>query len=115
MNCWEHVLILSKGKPDKKYRDLVSSIKDIRPVIKMVRGKNVLGHDAPFPQEIPELLISYMGKNDIVLDPFLGSGTTSIVANRFGVRSIGIEKSKDYFVLCQEMIRKNAFSQMTIL
>jgi|LSQX01.3.fsa_nt_gb DNA modification methylase len=115
LNCWEHILILSKGKPNNKYRELISDIKDIRPVIKMIRGKNVLGHDAPYPQEIPELLISYMNKNDIVLDPFLGSGTTCIVANKYGVRSIGIEKSKEYFALCKEMIEKNAIYQLSIL
>lgn len=104
LNCWEHIIILSKGNPDNKYSGLVSQIKDIRPVIKMIKGKNVLGHDAPYPNDIPELIIKCMEDSDVVLDPFLGSGTTAIVANRYGINSIGIEKSDTYYELCKERI-----------
>lgn len=104
LNCWEHILILSKGKPDEKFKSLQSGIKDIKPVIKMIHGKNVLGHDAPYPLEIPYLVIKCMQKNDIVLDPFLGSGTTCIAANRKNTYSLGIEKSEKYFHLCKHLI-----------
>lgn len=107
LNCWEHVLILSKGTKNREFKEIKSSIQNIRPVIKMVRGKNVLGHDAPYPKEIPELLIRHMKTDEVVLDPFLGSGTTSIVANEYGVESIGIEKSDEYFILCEKQITKN--------
>ncbi len=107
LNCWEHILILSKEQPNSKYLELVSQIKDIKPVVKMVRGKNILGHDAPFPNDIPEIIIKYMETNDIVLDPFLGSGTTSIVANKYGISSIGIEKSEKYYELCRKRIHDN--------
>jgi len=106
LNCWEHVIILSKGKPNKKYKDLISSVHNIQPVIKIIHGKNVLGHDAPYPKEIPELLIKHMRPLDTVLDPFLGSGTTSIVANEYGINSIGIEKNAEYYSLCQTLIKK---------
>lgn len=105
LNCWEHVLILSKGKPNKKYSEIVSQIKNIRPVVKMVRGRNILGHDAPYPSDIPEIIIQHMEKEDVVLDPFLGSGTTSIVANKYGVGSIGIEKNDNYYELCKKRIK----------
>ena len=107
LNCWEHVLILTKENKSQKYLNLVSEVRDIRPVVKMVKGKNVLGHDAPYPKEIPELIIKYMKKEDVVLDPFLGSGTTSIVANSYGIRSIGIEKKDEYYQLCKDLIEKN--------
>lgn len=107
LNCWEHILILSKGIADKKFKEITSSIQDIRPVIKIVGGKNILGHDAPYPKEIPELLIRHLKTNEVVLDPFLGSGTTSIVANEYGIKSIGIEKNDQYFVLCQKQLNKN--------
>lgn len=107
LNCWEHVIVLSKGKPSSKFDPLRSQIADIKPVIKMVKGKNVLGHDAPFPQNIPNLLINCMDTTDSILDPFLGSGTTCIAANRKNVVSIGIEKSKQYFELCQRLISEN--------
>ena len=110
LNCWEHVLILSKGEPDKKYAELVSQIKDIHPVIKMIKGKNILGHDAPYPNDIPEMLVRNMINGDTVLDPFLGSGTTSIVANRYGVNSVGIEKNKKYYELCKHRISENLLS-----
>lgn len=104
LNCWEHIFILSKGKPSPKFSLLCSAIKDIRPVIKIVRGKNVLGHDAPYPKDIPNLLLRYMDEQDIVLDPFLGSGTTCIAANEKNISSVGIEKSEKYFQLCKTLM-----------
>lgn len=107
LNCWEHILILSKGQPNNKYSDLVSQIKDLRPVVKMVHGKNILGHDAPFPTDIPEMIIKKMSENDVILDPFLGSGTTAIVANMYNVKSIGIEKNDAYYELCKSRISQS--------
>lgn len=104
LNCWEHILILSKGEPAKQFKSLTSCIEDIKPVIKIVRGKNILGHDAPYPHEIPKLLVKCMQEDDIVLDPFLGSGTTCIVANHMNRYSIGIEKNEKYFELCKHLI-----------
>ncbi|WP_288646282.1 site-specific DNA-methyltransferase [uncultured Pediococcus sp.] len=106
LNCWEHIFILSKGQPDEKFSGLQSSIASIRPVIKMVKGKNTLGHTAPFPVEIPDLLIDCLTDADIVLDPFLGSGTTCISANRHNVNSIGIEMNGDYYLLSQKIIEE---------
>lgn len=49
-------------------------------------------HPAPFPVELPERCIKLHGKVDaVVLDPFLGIGTTLIAAERLGCRGIGIE------------------------
>lgn len=104
LNCWEHIFILAKGEPSDKFSSLTSSIRDIKPVIKMVRGKNVLGHEAPYPDEIPSMLIDCLDEEDTVLDPFLGSGTTCIVANKKNVYSVGIEKNKSYFELCQRKL-----------
>lgn len=107
LNCWEHILILSKGKPNQKFDKLVSRIENIKPVIKIINGKNIIGHDAPYPQEIPNLLLKYMTKEDLILDPFLGSGTTCIAANKYGVQSVGIEKNAKYFELCKFSIISN--------
>ena len=108
LNCWEHVFILSKGNPNKKFESLTSSIKNIKPVIKIIKGKNILGHSAPYPNEIPYLLINCLNSNDTVLDPFLGSGTTCIVANNSNVKSVGIEKSEKYFELSKGLISSNS-------
>jgi site-specific DNA-methyltransferase (adenine-specific) len=51
-----------------------------------------VGHPAPFPEELPRRLIKlYSYPQDMVLDPFVGSGTTLVAASRLGRRSVGIE------------------------
>jgi len=54
-------------------------------------------HPAPFPIEIPETLIKIVTSAEaVVLDPFMGSGTTLIAATKSGRNSIGVEISSDY-------------------
>jgi site-specific DNA-methyltransferase (adenine-specific) len=51
-----------------------------------------VGHPAPFPEELPRRLIKlYSYPDDIVLDPFSGSGTTLVAAKRLGRGSLGVE------------------------
>ena len=60
-------------------------------------------HSAAFPEELPAWFIKLFTKpNDVVLDPFMGSGTTLIVANRMKRHSIGIDNVPDYY----EMVKK---------
>ena len=55
-------------------------------------------HPAAFPQALPEWFIKlFTQENDVVLDPFMGSGTTNIAANRLNRQSIGIEILPEYF------------------
>ena len=66
-----------------------------------------IGHEAPFPRELPRRCIHLFSyKNDVVLDPFLGSGTTMIEAILAGRRSIGIEIEQRYVELAKERIAK---------
>ncbi len=104
-NCWEHVLIFRKPTDANDSRrvddssiphDLVGRVLRQQPVIKMIRGQNVHGHTAPFPDALPELLVSRLPSGAIVLDPFGGSLTTGRVAERYGLRSVCIERSEDY-------------------
>ncbi len=64
-------------------------------------------HSAAFPKELPRWFIKLFTKDgDIVLDPFLGSGTTSVVSKEMDRNSIGIEILKDYYKIAQENVEK---------
>lgn len=69
------------------------------PVIKIGRGGiNKLGHTAPFPEDIPEMAVNFFTyKGDLVLDPFAGSFTSCIVAQKYERIGIGCELRKDLF------------------
>jgi len=95
LNCWEHCFVFRKpGAGAGVYQFPV--ILDAKPVYKIVRGENILGHTAPFPPAVPELLIRQMNKGECVLDPFSGSMTTGRTAHRHGLRSISIEMQREY-------------------
>ena len=60
-------------------------------------------HSAVFPEALPEWFIKLFTKeSDWVLDPFMGSGTTTRVANRLKRNSIGIDISKEYYDMVKE-------------
>ncbi|MFA6278441.1 MAG: site-specific DNA-methyltransferase [Pedobacter sp.] len=62
-------------------------------------------HSAAFPEELPEWFIKLFTKEeDIVLDPFMGSGTTLSVANRMRRHSIGIEIVPEYYEMVREQL-----------
>ena len=87
--------IISHELIKKWRRDIIR----FSPVIKFnSKGENTLGHTAPFPEDIPEMAVKFFTyEGDIVLDPFAGSFTTSIVANRHGRIGVGCELRKDLF------------------
>jgi site-specific DNA-methyltransferase (adenine-specific) len=67
-------------------------------VLHLATECNNKNHSAAFPEELPEWFIKLFTKeNDIVLDPFMGSGTTLIVANRMKRNSIGIDIILEYY------------------
>ncbi len=56
-----------------------------------------VGHPAPFPLELPRRLIDlYTFRDDIILDPFAGSGTTAVAALKAGRNFVGYETSGEY-------------------
>ena len=68
-------------------------------------------HFATFPEEIPEICIKAgTKKGDIVLDPFVGSGTTCAVASRLGRNSIGIDLNEEYLKLARKRLRLDSES-----
>lgn len=63
------------------------------------------GHSATFPVELPSWFIKLFTRpGDVVLDPFLGSGTTAVAALQLDRRCIGIEINHEYVQLAQERV-----------
>jgi DNA modification methylase len=61
-----------------------------------------VGHPAPFPVELPEQLIRlYTYVDDLVLDPFLGSGSTVVAARRLGRRAVGYDLDPAYVAVAR--------------
>lgn len=73
--------------------------------IKPERARSV-GHPAPFPIELPLRLIKlYTYKGDVVLDPFLGSGSTAVAAARIDRRFVGYDTDPAYVSLAASRLR----------
>lgn len=102
--CTEHIYWLTKGKPktfkenlDKQYH---SEIWTINPD----KGSE---HPAPFPEKLVENCILLTTEtNDLVLDPFVGSGTTIKVSKKLDRNFIGIELDKKYYEIAELRLNK---------
>ena len=69
-------------------------------------GASTRNHPAPYPEELAVRLVrmfSFVG--DTVLDPFMGSGTTTVAAANWGRNTIGVEIDPHYFALAESRIR----------
>ncbi len=64
-----------------------------------------VGHPAPFPVELPQRLIDlYTFRGDVVLDPFMGSGTTAVAAVRTGRHYLGYDTDEGYAKAARERL-----------
>lgn len=75
-------------------------------------------HSAAFPKELPSWFIKlFTREGDLVLDPFVGSGTASVAAKELGRNYIGIEVNDDYYQLALSSINtvKKGATQLTLL
>ena len=71
-----------------------------------------VGHPAPFPVELPAKLIDhYTFKNDLVLDPFMGSGSAMIAASRRGRRYVGDDLDPAYVNLARQRLEESTRAQ----
>jgi len=108
----EYILVFSKGsfsrskltKEDTINRDQfmewTKSVWTMNP-----ESAKKIGHPAPFPVELPYRLIQlYTYRGDIILDPFMGSGSTAIAALKADRKYIGYENNPDYVKLAKERI-----------
>ena len=101
----EYILVLSKDtyrRPKLEGRESTISRDDFLEWTKSVwqfpaESARRVGHPAPFPVELPRRCIElYTYSDEVVLDPFMGSGTTAIAALQSGRRFVGYEVSEEY-------------------
>jgi len=98
INRWKH----GKNNGDLRDRGNVWFI----PYDTVQSGKD---HPASFPKKLPEMCIKLHGfnKDTIVLDPFLGSGTTCVVAKELGCKWIGFEIDPIYVKISEEKLSQS--------
>lgn len=112
----EYILLFSKSKTYKwnssEAKELPSNgdltnMRQLRSVWKITPANGKNGHPAPFPEKLVErCLLITTDKGDIVLDPFLGSGTTALVAEKLGRQFIGVDLVKEYIDQAYDSLRK---------
>lgn len=109
----EYILIFSKGTwrrpkpPDKEntisrdqFLEWTKSVWTLSP-----ESARKVGHPAPFPVELPARLIQlYSFRGDVVLDPFMGSGTTAVAALQAGRFYVGYEINPEYVALAEKRL-----------
>jgi len=108
----EYILVFSKDSFSRPGQDRQSTIEkdDFLTWTKSVwefpavSAKKV-GHPAPFPEELPRRLIElYTFYNDVVLDPFCGSGTTCLAAYKANRHYVGYEINQEYILLAENRL-----------
>ncbi|MBI4170250.1 MAG: site-specific DNA-methyltransferase [Candidatus Aenigmarchaeota archaeon] len=117
----EYILVFSKGNNGRTSEKKESTItkEEFMEFTKSVwsfstQSARSIGHPAPFPVELPSRLIKlYTFKGDVVLDPFMGSGTTAIAARKLERKYVGYDISKEYCKLADARIKKE-FAQKTL-
>lgn len=107
----EYLLVFTKegfsrpdrGESDISKEDFMSgtlSVWNIPP-----ESAKKVGHPAPFPVELAEKVIKLFSyKDDVILDPFCGSGTTCLAANRSGRSYVGYDIVAEYCDLARARI-----------
>ena len=117
----EYILVYSKGvfKLDRTKEEKMESRLDTidrKEFVELTKSiwkfptasAKKIGHPAPFPIELPRRCIEmYSFAGDVILDPFVGSGTTAIAALQTGRRYVGIDLSKEYCELAEKRIAQS--------
>ena len=124
----ERVVIASKGRFDRavprdqraatalpsepsisasEFMEATMDVWEIRPA-----SATRVGHPAPFPVELPQRLIElYTYRGDLVLDPFIGSGSTAVAALRTGRHYVGFDTDRDYVALAEQRLESELSQQ----
>lgn len=108
----EYILIFSKGRFDRreKGRSTISKEEFIAATTSVwhipPESARRVGHPAPFPVALVERLIRlYTFERDVVLDPFMGSGTSAVAAKRTGRHFIGYEINQEYAEIAMARVK----------
>lgn len=117
----EYILVFSKGdyKSEKGKKENSITKDQFMEWTKSIWTMNAesarrIGHPAPFPEELPFRLIQlYSFKGDIILDPFMGSGTTAVSAIKSERKFVGYDISQDYIKLAEKRV-KPYLEQLTL-
>ena len=118
----EYILVFSKGDYSRKKTDGQASTIDKDGFLEWTKSiwtfpaesAKRVKHPAPFPVELPSRLIElYTFAGDIVLDPFMGSGTTAVASQATKRDWVGYDTSEEYAQLATERI--NAKQQQELL
>lgn len=114
-NDIEHIVMLRKPggyrspTPQMERESRISSgdyAKWFAPIWSDIAGSSTRNHPAPFPLEIPRrLILMFSFAGDVVLDPFVGTGTTMLAAMRTGRSSIGVEVDPSYASVAEARLR----------
>ncbi|MDI6854867.1 MAG: site-specific DNA-methyltransferase [Deltaproteobacteria bacterium] len=111
----EYILVFSKGNFSRKNpakRENTIAKEEFLEFTKSVwtfpaEPARSVGHPAPFPVELPYRLIQlYTFKDEIILDPFMGSGSTAIAALKAGRRYVGYEIDETYVNLSERRLKE---------
>jgi DNA modification methylase len=110
----EYIIVLSKGTFKRERRYKIDTIKreEFLEFTKSIwrfppESAKRVGHAAPFPEELPYRCIQlFTFKGDVVLDPFVGSGTTCIVALKTGRHFLGIDIKEEYVKIAEQRINE---------
>jgi site-specific DNA-methyltransferase (adenine-specific) len=107
----ERVIVASKGRFDRARRgdSSVGTDEFMEATLDVWRippeSARRVGHPAPFPVELPQRLIElYTYRGDLVLDPFLGAGSTAVAAVRTGRRYCGYDTDPAYVELARRRV-----------
>ena len=103
---------LKKMNPDKQKDGSLKQMRDVwqLPLVQgreRIRGKdNRAVHPTQKPEEmLRRIILASSNKGSVVLDPFVGSGTTTFVAKKLGRHWIGIEKDRKYFQVAENRMK----------
>lgn len=95
-----------QNKPTKAHNDgVVRKVKQKGNVWSMSTNAGAKGHPAQFPEQLAnDHILSWSNIDDVVFDPFMGSGTTGKMAKSNNRKFIGIELDETYFNIAKERI-----------